>query len=67
MSKKIGPARGMKWKPNGLAEQALVADEIGKATDLYTAIKEKLRKVTEEAEKLKNQIRPEIGHVENGR
>ena len=67
MTKKTGLARGIKWKPNGVAEQAVVVDEINKTSELYTAIIDKLKRIADEADRLKDEMRPEVEHVENSR
>jgi hypothetical protein len=67
MTIKTGLARGIKWKPNGVAEQAAVVDEISRASELYTAIIDRLKRISDEADRLKEEIRSEVEHAENSR
>lgn len=68
MAKTKGPARGIKWKPNGVVEQSVVNEEIGRVSESYAAIVDKLKRIADEAEQLKERLRrPEVEHVENGR
>ena len=55
-----GPARGVKWKPNGIAEQAKVTSYISDVSAKYAAIKSKLDKLDAESKKLMSDLRAEL-------
>lgn len=67
MNRKTGFGRNLKWKPNGVAEQAQVDNAYNETSKQYAAIKSKLEEINREAKKLIAELKIETDDAKDRR